>query len=183
MSDADRVNAIIGDFRAFYAQQKRRLADIGISIEGYELSHLAFRTLTYAEYLEVREGLEALAEANRENVWNGRPISKILLREPLVVEDGVTVPMIELIPPMHQCVYRMGLEHLGVVVGEGVDEFGRRHRSVLTGQQFQSPVNEPYFVRFYDYTNVKFYRRSLKDVCTMEGRPFTGFDHVEHWHG
>jgi hypothetical protein len=29
----------------------------------------------------------------------------------------------------------MGLEHLGVVVGEGVDAFSRDHRDALTGQQ------------------------------------------------
>jgi hypothetical protein len=34
----------------------------------------------------------------------------------------------------------MGLEHLGVVVGEGVDDFSRVHRAALTGQQFQSPA-------------------------------------------
>ena len=36
------------------------------------------------------------------------------------------VPLIELIPPVHQRVYKMGLEHLGVVVGEEVDAFVRR---------------------------------------------------------
>jgi hypothetical protein len=31
--------------------------------------------------------------------------------------------MIELIPPVHQRVYKMGLEHLGVVVGDTFDAF------------------------------------------------------------
>ena len=35
------------------------------------------------------------------------------------------VSRIELIPPVHQRVYRMGLEHLGVVVGDEFDEFSR----------------------------------------------------------
>lgn len=43
----------------------------------------------------------------------------------------------------------MGLEHLGVVVGDGVDAFSRTHRAALTGQQFQSLSNEPYYVRFH----------------------------------
>jgi hypothetical protein len=34
---------------------------------------------------------------------------------------------------VHQRVYRMGLEHLGVVVGEEFDEFSRVHRAALTG--------------------------------------------------
>ena len=62
----------------------------------------------------------------------------IVLAEPLDVLDGAPVSRIELIPPVHQRVYRMGLEHLGVVVGDEFDDFSRVHRAVLTGQQFQS---------------------------------------------
>ncbi|MFN8233643.1 MAG: hypothetical protein U0V56_09290 [Actinomycetota bacterium] len=35
----------------------------------------------------------------------------------------------------------MGLEHLGVVVGEDFDDFSREHRDALTGQQFQSSTS------------------------------------------
>jgi hypothetical protein len=58
----------------------------------------------------------------------------IVLAESLDVLDGTPVSLIELIPPVHQRVYRMGLEHLGVV-GEEVDDFSRVHRAALTGQQ------------------------------------------------
>jgi hypothetical protein len=67
----------------------------------------------------------------------------ILLAAPLEVLDGMSVPLIELIPPVHQRVYKMGLEHLGVVIGDEVDAFSREHRAALTGQQFQSADNEP----------------------------------------
>ena len=43
------------------------------------------------------------------------------------------------IPPVHQRVYRMGLEHLGVVVGEEIDDLSRVHRAALTGRRLQSP--------------------------------------------
>ena len=104
-----------------------------------------------------------------------------MLAEPLKVLDGTPVSLIELIPPVHQRVYRMGLEHLGVVVGDDVEEFSRVHRRALTGQQFQSPHNEPYYVLFEDFTHVKFYRRSLRDVCELEGARFDGFRHVDDW--
>ena len=92
-------------------------------------------------YVHQRTLLEGHARANRESVWNGRPISLIVLAEPLEVLDGTPVSRIELIPPVHQRVYRMGLEHLGVVVGEEFDEFSRVHRAALTGQQFQVPAS------------------------------------------
>jgi hypothetical protein len=90
------------------------------------------------------------------------------------------VSLIELIPPVHQRVYRMGLEHLGVVVGEDVEDFSRVHRAALTGQQFQSPDVEPYYVLFEDFTHVKFYRRSLYDGVLLQGTRFDGH-HVDDW--
>src|SRR5206468_7330726 len=81
-------------------------------------------------YVHQRTLLERHARANSENVWNGRPISKVVLAEPLDVLDGTPVSLIELIPPVHQRVYRMGLEHLGVVVGEDIDDFSRVHRAL-----------------------------------------------------
>src|SRR2546428_1074047 len=109
------MDAIIGDYAGFFAQQKGRLAALGIEIAGYPLSHLAFRTEALDAYLVVRERIEAFCVASNENVWNGRPISKLLLREPIFVQPGLPAPLIELIPPPHPNVYQMGLEHLGTV--------------------------------------------------------------------
>jgi len=177
----DPVGDIIGDYRGFVAQQHARLLARGIDIRPYPLSHLAVRVAEWDQYVHVRTLLERHASANAENVWNGRPISKILLAEALEVLDGAPVSLIELIPPVHQRVYRMGLEHLGVVVGEDVDAFSREHRAVLTGQQFQSEDFEPYYVLFEDFTHVKFYRRSLYDGCVSQGATFDGFVHVDDW--
>ena len=127
----------------------------GINIAPYALSHLAVRVADWDLYVHPRTLLERSARANSENVWNGRPISLIVLAEPLDVLDGIPVSHIELIPPVHQRVYRMGLEHLGVVVGEDIDDFSRVHRAALTGQQFQSPDVEPVYVLFQDFTHVK----------------------------
>ena len=178
---ADPLRDIIGDYRAFAAQQRDRLLARGIDIRPYSLSHLAFRVSEWDEYVHLRTWLEGHATANLENVWNGRPISKILLTTPLEVLDGMSLPLIELIPPVHQRVYKMGLEHLGVVIGDEVDAFSREHRAALTGQQFQSADNEPYYILFEDFTHVKFYRRSLLDACVLEGFTFDRFAHVDDW--
>src|SRR3954471_22496159 len=138
MATSDPIAEIIGDYRAFAAMQRDRLVARGIDIAPFALSHIAVRVADWDLYVHQRTRLERHASANRENVWNGRPISLIVLAEPLEVLDGAQVSRIELIPPVHQRVYRMGLEHLGVVVGDGFDDFSRTHRAVLTGQQFQS---------------------------------------------
>ncbi len=114
----DPIVDLIGDYRAFTALQRDRLVERGIDISPYELSHLAVRVPEWDQYVHLRTLLERHAVANRENVWNGRPISLIVLERRLEVLDGQVVPMIELIPPVHQRVYKMGMEHFGVVVGE-----------------------------------------------------------------
>lgn len=178
---ADPVGDIIGSYRAFAAQQRDRLLARGIDIAPYELSHLAFRVPEWDQYLHVRTLLERHAVANAEGVWNGRPMSMLLLAEPLQVLDDKAIPLIELIPPVHQRVYKMGMEHVGVVVGEEVDAFSRRHREVLTGQQFQNQWNEPYYVLFEDFTHVKFHRRPLRAVIELQGGTFDGYQHVDGW--
>ena len=94
----DPIADIFGDYRAFAVQQRDRLLARGIDIAPYALSHLAFRVPEWDQYVHVRTLLERHAVANRENVWNGRPISLIVPAQPLEVLDGKVVPLIELIP-------------------------------------------------------------------------------------
>src|SRR5215510_14501278 len=105
---------ILGGYTESFTVQADRLERLGIDIDGFEISHLAFRTETLAEYLVVRQKLESICSANVENTWNGRPISKLLLREPLQLSQNATTSLIELIPPIHQSIYKMGLEHIGI---------------------------------------------------------------------
>ncbi|WP_188113413.1 VOC family protein [Nocardioides humilatus] len=180
----DPLGDIIGDYRAFAAQQSDRLLDRGIDITAYSLSHLAVRVPEWDQYVRVRTMLERHAVANRENFWNGRPISLIVPAEPIEVLDGKTVGLIELIPPVHQRVYKMGLEHLGVVVGDTFDTFVDVHKPVLTGQQFQGPTStpDPVYILFEDFTHVKFYRLSLRASVEIDGGAFEdGFHHVDGW--
>jgi len=181
---ADPIEDIIGDYKAFAAQQRDRLLTRGIDVTPHELSHICYRVADWDEYVRVRGLLERHAVANRENFWNGRPISLILMPD-LEVLDGKAVPMIELIPPVHQRVYKMGLEHLGVVVGEDAfDAFVVTHKPVLTGQQFQGPTStpDPVYILMEDFTHVKFYRLSLQASVELDsGVPFEGFSHVDGW--
>jgi predicted metalloenzyme YecM len=180
----DPVGDIIGDYRAFAAQQRDRLLDRGIDIRPYALSHLAVRMPEWDQYVHVRNLLERHAVINSENVWNGRPISLIVPAVPLEVLDGKVVPLIELIAPVHQRVYKMGLEHLGIVVGDAFDAFVAANKPVLTGQQFQGPNStpDPVYILFEDFTHVKFYRLSLRASVELDSGQFAeGFHHVEDW--
>jgi len=133
VATSDPIAEIIGDYRAFAAMQRDRLVARGIDIAPYPLSHIAVRVADWDLYVHQRTLLERHARANSEDVWNGRPISKIVLAEPLDVLDGTPVSLIELIPPVHQRLYRMGLEHLGVVVGEDIDRASTASTTSTTG--------------------------------------------------
>jgi len=182
-ASSDPIADIIGDYRGFAAQQRDRLAARGIDISPYALSHLAYRVPEWEQYVRIRTLLERHAVANHENLWNGRPISLIVLAAPLEVLDDKAVPLIELIPPVHQRVYKMGLEHIGVVVGDTFDAFVEAHKPVLTGQQFQGPNStpDPAYILFEDFTHVKFYRLSLQASVELFEGPFVGFTHVDDW--
>jgi len=182
-ASSDPIADIIGDYRGFAAQQRDRLAARGIDITPYALSHLAYRLPEWEQYVRIRTLLERHAVANHENLWNGRPISLIVLAAPLEVLDDKAVPLIELIPPVHQRVYKMGLEHIGVVVGDTFDAFVEAHKPVLTGQQFQGPNStpDPAYILFEDFTHVKFYRLSLQASVELFEGPFVGFTHVDDW--
>jgi predicted metalloenzyme YecM len=173
------ADTVLAGIPAFERQQAERLLALGIDVSGYGVSHIAVRTRTWNEYLELREGLEARATANLENVWNGRPISKIVLAEPVALESGRSVSLIELIPPFHQRVYKMGIEHVGYIVGAALPEFIDTHFEALTGQQYQSRFCTPAYVLFPDYTHVKFYERGLQEVCELEGADFSVIRHAD----
>ncbi len=166
------IEAIIGDYGTFVSGLSQKLYTVGINISSMELSHIAYRTETIEEYEVLRDQIAAYCIGNVENVWNGRPISKLLLREPLVLKGGFEVSLIELIPPVHQRHYPMGMEHIGVVIGKTFEKFKEQHKEIITGQQDQGPFCYPVYITFENNTTVKFYRYSLKDVVEKEGRSF-----------
>ena len=102
-----------------------------------------------------------------------------MLAEPLHVLDGTPVSRIELIPPVHQRVYRMGLE-----APSGLLSSARRSTSFCAAASGcadwvavpERAYIEPVYVLFEDFTHVKFYRCSFFDVVedevgVLEGLP------------
>jgi predicted metalloenzyme YecM len=170
---------LIGDYAGFFTSRLRRLSELGIDVSEYPVSHLAVRVGSREEYLDLRDAIERISKANVENLWSGRPISKLLLVDPVPLGPNHKLDLIELIPPTHGVGYPMGIEHVGFVVGEEFADFRRRHAGVLTGQQDQGPINRPFFVRFDDARSVKFHRLSLRDVVALEGHSFDGFHHAD----
>ncbi len=120
MATSDPIADIIGDYRAFAAMQRDRLVARGIDIAPYPLSHLAVRVADW-DLRPPADASRAPCEGEQRGRLERASDLEGLLAEPPDVLDGTPVSLIELIPPVHQRVYRMGLEHLGIVVGEEVE--------------------------------------------------------------
>lgn len=172
------IKELIGDYAGFFAQQRSRMADLEFDIGSYPLSHIAFRAATDTDYLRIRNELEKCCDANVENEWRGRAISKLQFSDPLDLGGGATVSMLELIPPPHKPGQKTGLDHVAVVLGEHIDPFAQRYREMLIGENQSSLPSAPYRISFKDGSSVKFYRISLKDLVIAQGFSFDGFYHA-----
>ena len=93
---ADPVGDIIGDYRAFATLNTTACSPKVSTSARTPLSHLAVR-VAGGTGNHLRTLLERQATADHENVWNGRPISLILLATLVEVLDGMSVPLIGLI--------------------------------------------------------------------------------------
>lgn len=175
-----QLKDIIGDYQGFYDAQMADVKTAGFPLPATTISHIAYRTATWEGYLEKRAALESIAAATVENIWRGRPIAKILLKEPVALSEEHKLELIELIPPPHLHDWPMGLEHLGLVIGAGFDDFCAENENRFTEFQDMGPYCQPHLVTFGSGHTVKFYEAGLKDVVLSEGRAFDGFYH-EDW--
>jgi len=115
MLSLQAVNRVLGNCSEFYEEQTRRLLDLGVDPRAVRSVMWPIGPRRCLSYLDIRRQLEPWCSANVENVWGGRPISKLLLQTPLDLAPNSFTRLVELIPPPHpdvyQRVYKLGLEH------------------------------------------------------------------------
>src|SRR5579863_6918324 len=124
------IEKIIGDYQSFFSDLLRRQKKVGIDIAGMAMSHLLYRTATVPEYEKLRDKLKSFCGEFVETQFNGRAVSVLVLKEPLILEDGFRVSALELPAPRPAHLYPSGLESTGVVVGKKLPEFISQHKKV-----------------------------------------------------
>lgn len=164
-----KVQDLIGDYQAFFSDLLHRMKEVNIHITGMPMSHLLYRTVTISEYIELRDELKKHCSEFVETQFNGRAVSILILQEPLLLEDGFTVSMIELPAPRLVHMYPSGLESIGVTVGEELPEFIQRYDHVLTGVKDHGEHCQPAFITFDNDKTVKFYDISLREIVLLQG--------------
>ena len=163
------IENIIGDYNAFFSDLLYRMKQAGITINGMPISHLLYRTTTIAEYKRLRDELKNHCREFVETQFNDRAVSILILKSPLLLEDGFTVSMIELPAPRSVHMYPSGLESIGVVVGKKLAEFIKQHEGVLTGVKEHGQYCQPAFINFDNDKTAKFYDISLRDIVILQG--------------
>jgi predicted metalloenzyme YecM len=164
-----KIENLIGDYKAFFADLLHRTDKIGIDYRGLPMSHLLYRVTTIPEYENLRDNLITFCKEFVETQFNGRAVSVLVLKEPLVLTDGFTVDVIELPAPRSVHMYPSGLESTGVVIGKKLPEFIEQHKKVLTGVKDHGEHCQPGFVTFGNEKTAKFYDISLKEIVFLQG--------------
>jgi predicted metalloenzyme YecM len=164
-----KIQNLIGDYQAFFSDLLHRMKKADIDISGMPMSHLLYRTVTIAEYLNLRDELKKHCSEFVETQFNERAVSILILKEPLLLEDDFTVAMIELPAPRPAHMYPSGLESIGVTVGDNLPEFIKAHNSVLTGVKEHGEHCQPAFITFDNDKTAKFYNISLREIVLLQG--------------
>lgn len=164
-----RIEQLIGDYQAFFSDLLYRLKKAGIQMRPQPLSHLLYRVETLHEYENLRDQLLVFCGEFVETQFNGRAVSILILKEPLILADGFTVSMIELPAPRSAHRYPSGLESIGVVVGKALPSFIQEHKAALNGVKDHGEHCQPAFITFDNEKTAKFYDLSLREIVLRQG--------------
>lgn len=165
----NHIEKIIGDYQSFFSDLLHRMKKSGISIAGLPMSHLLYRTETIPEYEKLRDELKKHCSEFVETQFNGRAVAILILKEPLQLEDGFTVEMIELPAPRAVHMYPSGLESIGVVLGKKLPAFIEQHKNILNGIKEHGQHCQPAFITFDNDKTAKFYDISLREIVILQG--------------
>ncbi len=164
-----QIEQLIGNYQAFFSDLLHRLKKVGISMSGMPMSHLLYRVATIPEYEALRDQLKVFCSEFVETQFNGRAVSVLILKKPLMLEDGFAVSMIELAAPRSVHMYPSGLESIGMVVGKTLPQFIKQHSNVLTGVKDHGEHCQPAFITFENDKTAKFYDISLREIVALQG--------------
>ena len=171
------IQTIIGDDDDFFSDLYQRMCQVNIDISGMPLSHLLYRTVTEAEYTTMRDQLCTYCSSFVETQFNGRSVSVLCLKEPLQLQYGFEVSVIELPAPRQAHMYPSGLESIGVVIGSSLGEFNQQHHKALSGVKDHGVHCQPSFITFDNDKTAKFYDIPLTEIVLRQGWRFESTIH------
>jgi predicted metalloenzyme YecM len=155
------VKEIIGD----YDEKVRKINDVFETIginrnELTQLDHLCYRTETIEEYEDVMKKFAILGRNLGEEEIQGRPISVILLDEP-IESGGWIIDYLEIAAPKPSSFYASGLEHAEFVTRGLLESFEERHKDLPFIKDAMHRVINPELKYREQGISVKFHQLSI----------------------
>lgn len=118
-----KISNIIGNYDAFIAKILNKLAILNIDVTNFEMDHICYRCESKQQYTEIISMLiPEYASLLTETIIGGRPISTLLLEEPLQ-SHNYSIECLEIPAPKDGSFYFSGLEHAEFVIGNLGDPF------------------------------------------------------------
>jgi predicted metalloenzyme YecM len=158
---------IIGDPIVFLEELFKRLEDIELDVEKYELDHICYRVESLDEYKVKKLELESFGELLIESTVNGRLISTFKLHSPIVYKKR-SIYLVELPAPKTQHSYKNGLEHAEFVSREPLEKIMARYpQYAFEAFGIHKKINPDITLKLGDFC-IRFHNQSLFDVIKQE---------------
>jgi predicted metalloenzyme YecM len=158
---------VIGDPIIFLEELFKRLDDIELDVEKYELDHICYRVESLDEYKLKKSELEELGELLIESTVNGRLISTFKLNSPIVFKNR-NIYLLELPAPKAQHIYKSGLEHAEFVSKEPLEKIMARYpQYAFEAFGIHKKINPDITLKLGDFC-IRFHNQSLSDVIKQE---------------
>jgi predicted metalloenzyme YecM len=158
---------------AFVDSLLARLAERDIDASAMPISHLCWRTASPEAYRVAAAAFRPFASETAEDEFAGRPITLMLLRDPVSIGSR-RAALIEICAPRAGHPYPEGWEHAGFSLGGDPLAFHAANAAALDGIKDRGMDVQSAYVTFADGATAKFYASPLREiVARQEGRwPF-----------
>lgn len=165
----NQIITIIGNYKVFLSNVLGNLKDLGVDIAKYQIDHLALRTESLDQYMEINKRLLPYTSSVGEILIRNRPINILKLNPPLTIESH-QIPFLEVISPAENNKHKFGLEHIEVVVSrEVLLKMQERYPNVnFDSKNMGRVVNPELILYFPDGTSVKFHPLSVDEAQKLQ---------------
>ena len=161
------LTEVIGDPILFLEELFKRLDDIELDVEKYELDHICYRVETKEEYLQKKLEMAPLGDLLIESTVNGRSIATYKLHSPIVFRNR-SIFLIELPAPKSQHSYKSGLEHAEFVTKEPLEKIMSRYpQYAFEAFGIHKKINPDITLKLGEFC-IRFHNQSLFDVIKQE---------------
>jgi len=165
------LTEVIGDYQSFVSDTLKSAIYAGIDLRDYPIDHLCFRTQTVEDYQRTKPLIQNFSKGILENLHHGRPVTKFLLSQPIIIGE-YEIPVIEMPVPRPGQVIQTGLEHLEMVVGDDYEIIKERYNGLWSGADDSGEFNQPMFITFENGHSIKFHKLPISEVIRLEGNSF-----------